>query len=218
MTFFDTPLPTQTSRITGGKVFLTIAVNGCGSLTEIPDVQMVQCSSWLECITYGKRTVSVGLIKQVVIGSALFIATGAASAAVATYPGSDDAAQQLARDYILKAAKTICDDAPHGGGQSKTEVGAVIDVETAALVKKLLKADIRLSGNYENEAHYGVLKEQVLEAMKEANQCRIHVFDVLVDKLLVATPAQQPVVPRQVTHGANSPIINGNGTVNINGH
>jgi hypothetical protein len=61
--------------------------------------------------------------------------------------------------------------------------------------------------------------KSTVEAIKEADQCRLHVFDVLVNKLLVAAPAQQSVPTRQITHGANSPIINGmNGTVNINGH
>lgn len=168
---------------------------------------------------YGKGTASVELIKQRVIGSMLFIAANVAAASASAVAVGDDSSQQKAREYILTAATTICANAPQEGGQSKMDVGAVIDVETAAVLKKLMKANVRLSGDYVNEEHRGVLKEQVLEAIKEADQCRLHVFDVLVNKLLVAAPAQQSVSTRQITHGANSPIINGmNGTVNINGH
>jgi hypothetical protein len=104
---------------------------------------------------YGKGTASVELIKQRVIGSMLFIAANVAAASASAVAVGDDSSQQKAREYILTAATTICANAPQEGGQSKMDVGAVIDVETAAVLKKLMKANVRLSGDYVNEEHRG---------------------------------------------------------------
>lgn len=96
---------------------------------------------------------------------------------------SSEAIQQ-----ITQAADAICVKAATGGSSSKVTASADVKAELDNLLRKLAKLGVQGAASYQAETHEGVLANQVLDAARESNECKLHVFDVLTDKLV---PKQQ---------------------------
>lgn len=135
--------------------------------------------------------------------------------------------EQKVLSWITHTADKICTRAPEGGSTQETSLSGTVKLELSRLMK-LITTDVDLNAKYSNASYQGVLQSQVLDAARESNQCKTHVFDVLVNNLL--KPRQDSHAPQKTvkgkaaantvtTYGANSPAI-GNmtgGTVTING-
>ncbi|WP_247841637.1 hypothetical protein [Pseudomonas sp. MWU12-3103b] len=95
-----------------------------------------------------------------------------------------------ALDMIRKMAVDFCVEAQTAGSNHQAELKGSIDAKLGALVKKLGDAKIGLAADYSQESHVGVLRHQVLDAIKETNSCKRHVFDELVNRLLPVSSAR----------------------------
>ncbi|SEM79953.1 hypothetical protein SAMN02800694_1743 [Luteibacter sp. UNCMF331Sha3.1] len=133
-------------------------------------------------------------------------------AGVAAHASAQRQRPEQALGYINAEADYICTKVATGGSSSSFKGSAEVEVSLSRLFRKLAKAGVDGKIGYESEAHDGVLAHQVLDAAKEGNDCRKHVFDVLSAYFF---PPQARVI--QKTSGRNSPVIetmNG-GTINI---
>lgn len=92
--------------------------------------------------------------------------------------------QAKALNLISDMADKTCTAAQSGGSSRQANVNASIDAQLGALVKILGDVKFTLAGDYTDESHTGVLKDQVLEAAKVTNDCKSHVFDKLVELLI----------------------------------
>lgn len=93
---------------------------------------------------------------------------------------------------ISQAVNDICIEAQTSGTSQHAKLNAEITAKLNELVRKLADADGTLAASYDGEHHSGVLKEQVLDAIKEANSCRTHVFDSLVERLMPKSTTPPP--------------------------
>ena len=126
----------------------------------------------------------------------------------------DGAFNSKALDQIKDMAAEMCVHAQTGGSSTKVEASASINADLSKLLRKLANLGVNAKAAYQDEQHQGVLADQVLAAAQQSNDCKEHVFDVLISRL--PAPA---VTGNQTTYGRNSPAIGSvtGGTVNING-
>ncbi len=108
------------------------------------------------------------------------------------------AEQSNALKLIMETANELCVDAQTSGSGHQASIKGEVDAKLVALVKRLGEAKGTLAADYQQQAFVGVLREQVLESIKAANTCKIHVFDVLSEKLLPSGSAHsEPVIENQ---------------------
>lgn len=106
--------------------------------------------------------------------------------------------QSNAIKLIKETANELCVDAQISGSGHQAGIKGEVDAKLVALVKKLGEANGSLAADYSQDAFVGVLREQVLESIKAANTCKMHVFDVLTEKLLPSGSAHtEPVIEKQ---------------------
>lgn len=141
----------------------------------------------------------------------LFAATMMTTGAVAA---ENNAGETLR--LIAITADRICTKAATGGSTRRMGASISVKAELDNLLRKLAKIGAGIDGSYQSEVHEGVLADQVLDAARASDQCKIQVLELLSDRLLPGAGAR-PLQGSQTTYGAKSPAIgtmNG-GTVNI---
>lgn len=119
-----------------------------------------------------------------------FAAVAFATIAFSTY--ADEAVTKEARalNLISKMATDICGDAQITGSSHQAELKGQVDAKLNVLIKKLGDAKVGVAADYSEEAHIGVLRHQVLDAIKETTSCKRHVLDVLLDRLFQGSQAR----------------------------
>lgn len=134
-------------------------------------------------------------IINVVFAALAFISAGPALAQ------STQSDQDRAIDLIIKMADELCVEAQTSGSATQANIKVELDAKLLALLKKLGEVEGSLAADYSRESFVGVLRGEVLESIKAANTCRMHVLDTLNDKLLPAGSAHpEPVI--QNKHGS----------------
>ncbi len=83
------------------------------------------------------------------------------------------------------------------------------------MLRRLVKANAKISVGVQQEVHSGVLPDQVLAAARQADDCKLRVLDILTNAIYDGASNGGGV---QTTYGPNSPIIGkmSGGTININ--
>ncbi|WP_433588728.1 hypothetical protein [Pseudomonas koreensis] len=123
---------------------------------------------------------------------------------------------------VTDSAAKICAEFSDKGESEEFRMEGELNAEVSKLWRALAELGVQIKSDYSAQKYQGVLKDQVLSAMKESNSCRLDVFHSLlneVDKARVQVPDTAPVTKNQITHGNGSHNI-GNvsgGVINING-
>jgi hypothetical protein len=99
---------------------------------------------------------------------------------------ADDVTSQreAAVQLITNAANTICSTPLQHGHDQNSNVSASLDAAVKGLAAKLAKLGAKGTAQLTNTEYEGVTREQLLQALKDSNTCKNHVFDVLSDRML----------------------------------
>lgn len=102
--------------------------------------------------------------------------------------------QQQALDAILNAADRICGVVQTQATAEGTKVAGGVQVQLSGLARHL--ADLRISGQeqYDSETCLGVLRPDLLVALKDSFGCKCRVFDKLSD-LMLRKPSANRAAP-----------------------
>jgi len=109
--------------------------------------------------------------------TAALLLTTYASTSVAT-----DLQQQL--NLITETANKLCNEVPLQGNTSANEVSGKVSAEVRGLMRKLVDAGAQAEGRHESQEFQGLLQKDLLEALRDRNNCKLHVWTDLKDKLL----------------------------------
>ncbi len=104
-------------------------------------------------------------------------------------------AQGLDRDTIAlvrETADSICGEIMRDGSNRGVEIEGEVNAELKGLAKRLADAGIEGSMRLEDGRYANVLREELPDELKSARDCRIQVFNKLLDRI---GPAEQPAAP-----------------------
>ena len=99
-------------------------------------------------------------------------------------PASMAMDQQAAIDLITKTADRICNEIKNHGSSADSKVSASIAAEVNGLLKKLANLGFSASGNIDFYKWQGFLQKDLPEVWRENVECKSHVFDKLLDRLI----------------------------------
>lgn len=103
-------------------------------------------------------------------------------------------AQTLDRESIAlirETADSICGEIMRDGSSRDIEIEGEVSAELKGLAKRLADAGIEGSARLEDGRYANVLRDELGEELKSARDCRMKVFDKLLDRLDPATPPAQ---------------------------
>lgn len=104
---------------------------------------------------------------------------------------------------IRDAANDFCASAQTTGSSHEVNIKGLFEVKLGALVKKLGDGKASLAANFSQDAFAGVLRNQVLDSIKEANNCRKGVLELLIDRLLPVNKPNKTVIENSKTYGSS---------------
>jgi hypothetical protein len=131
-----------------------------------------------------------------------------AALAPATYALAvcDQDAQQRALDIIEKSAERLCGTVSQNSTTRSQELSGEAKAELNSVLSKLANVGGEVAAKSQESTTTGVLQKDLVEALKDASDCRVKVLQSLQDKLLPScnTPANPTAEPRPtpVTPGA----------------
>lgn len=111
--------------------------------------------------------------------------------------------QSAALKLIQETAKDFCNEAQIAGSSYEATIKGSVDVKLGALVKKLADGSASLAADYSQASYVGVLRDQVLDSIKEANNCRKDVLKLLIDRLLPANDKPKTVIENAKAYGSS---------------
>lgn len=91
-------------------------------------------------------------------------------------------------------AKNMCTTVPLVTTGSSTKLNADAQIKLAGLFKKFFDIGASAAVEHSSSQSQGVLQADLVKAIKDANECRVHIFDTLW-KSLVSTAASPPAPP-----------------------
>ncbi|AVD88487.1 hypothetical protein [Pseudomonas sp. SWI44] len=117
----------------------------------------------------------------------------------------------------IETSNAICGQAPLAGETTKTTVQGNIDAQLSGLAKKLAKLGISLSADHTKEAHQGVLKSQVLDAIKSTQTCKLEVLKTITAHLSSMQDKEEATHSQTITNSKNANNFNNvsNSPINI---
>lgn len=115
----------------------------------------------------------------------VFVCTLLAAIAVNTTCRADtfDSAQR-ALEIISRTAVTLCSQPPLRGETTSVELSAGAKVELARLLRYLVDIGVSGAAKYQRVEYSGLLQRDLATALRDANECRLRVYDGLKDRLL----------------------------------
>lgn len=106
--------------------------------------------------------------------------------------------QQKALNIIKDAANSFCNDVPLVATQEGIELSGKARGELNAAISKIVNVGIEAAGSYKNStSQRAVLEKDLVDALKNKDDCKLVVFNRLVDRLL-------PAAPKPPEHGAST--------------
>ena len=114
---------------------------------------------------------------------------------------------QSALDAISRTVKDICSTAPLNNKENKVELNAEARATVAGLLKKLTDLGVSGAAKYSSsESEAGLLRTDIVAALKDQNTCRLEIFRTLEAKLL-ATPIASEALARPPSTGTVSSAL-----------
>lgn len=111
--------------------------------------------------------------------------------------------QSEALKLIRETAKDFCNEAQTTGSSHEAKIKGSVEVKLGALVKKLGDGSASLAADYSQDSFVGVLRNQVLDSIKEANNCRKDVLELLIDRLLPINNKPKTVIENSKAYGSS---------------
>jgi hypothetical protein len=107
----------------------------------------------------------------------------------------DFANQQAALEVIKKTASDICYKVEQEGSRSSTQLSGEARAELDNAIARLADLGIKGVGEYKTEQYRGVLQQDLATTLKSSMDCRLDVFNTLVNKMLGwRPPASQSTI------------------------
>ena len=97
---------------------------------------------------------------------------------------NDLAEKKEALDVIADFAVKVCKDIPLTGGEKEYELSGEASAELNGLIKKLVNLGIKGTAKYKKSKYEGVLREDLVKALKNSADCKLEVFRELKSQLL----------------------------------
>lgn len=149
---------------------------------------LVTTSRWISrdlCVQDKKGKVMNTHVRSAILLAALLVLSSRAIA-------DELATQSQALTIIRNFAKDMCTTVPIESSSSGAKLTGEAKAKLTGIVNKL--ADLGVSGaaEYSSSASQGVLQADLTDALKDANSCRLHIFDALKDKLLQPSTTTPP--------------------------
>lgn len=114
------------------------------------------------------------------------------------------AQQSEALKLIRETAKEFCNEAQTTGSSHEAKIKGSIELKLGALVKKLGDGNASLAADYSQDSFVGVLRSQVFDSIKEANNCRKEVLELLIDRLLpIDNKPNKTVIENSKSYGSS---------------
>lgn len=109
---------------------------------------------------------------------------------------ADDFANQTAAlEVIKKAASNICYTVSQEGSRSNIQLSGEARAELNSAISKVIYLGIKGAGQYESEQYNGVLQEELAATLKSSIDCKLDMFNKLVNKMLGwRPPASQSTI------------------------
>jgi hypothetical protein len=109
---------------------------------------------------------------------------------------ADDFANQTAALEVIKnAANEICYTVPQEGSRSNILLSGEARAELDSAISKVVNLGIKGAGQYESEQYKGVLQEELAATLRSSIDCKLDVFNKLVNKMLGwRPPASQSTI------------------------
>lgn len=113
-------------------------------------------------------------------------------------------ASERALAIISKTAASLCSQPSTTGSLTSLELSAGAKIELTRLIKMLV--DIGVSGaiTYQQTKYSGLLQQDLVTALRDANNCRLLVFQGLKDRLL------DQAIPSEASTAASERSTSGN--------
>ena len=120
------------------------------------------------------------------------LALGLLTASGTTAYASPLEAQRDGLELLVKAATAFCSDVPTQGGVKSKELSASGKLELDNLLKKVVEADSGAEAKYQSEEWNGVLQQDLVAAMRNADTCRLRVMQELKASLIPSISISPP--------------------------
>lgn len=100
--------------------------------------------------------------------------------------------QKEALTAIRDFANSMCTTPPLEQRSQNLELNGAAKAKLAGLIGKVADLGVQGAAKYKSESSQGVLQGELAAAIKDGNNCRLSVFNKLVDKMV---PVQAPTSP-----------------------
>jgi hypothetical protein len=119
-------------------------------------------------------------LRIIVIAGVLLVSSVGVSCALA----DDFANQTAALEIITKAAGDICYTVSQEGSRSNIQLSGEARAQLDTAISKVVDLGIKGAGQYKSEQYKGVLQEELAATLKSSIDCKLDVFNKLVNKML----------------------------------
>lgn len=109
--------------------------------------------------------------------------------------GSGQDTKEKALGLITDTADRICNVVTTKGSVDSKSASGEVRAQLDGLLRRLGNLQISGSGDITSAQYEGVLREDLTKALKESSDCKLKVFEKLVEKML-PDPDQRPAEPR----------------------
>ena len=125
-----------------------------------------------------------------------------------------------AMKIITNTSTEICGQPQLSGASTTISADGSMSAKLSGLVKKLANAGFSLSTEYSTETHQGVLKDQIIEAIKSTQSCKIEVLKIITERLLVPYDNKNAEPTQIISNSSNSNNLSNisNSPITIKGH
>jgi hypothetical protein len=97
---------------------------------------------------------------------------------------------------ISSLAQQTCTAVRDVGGETKKAAEARIEVGVKGLLNKLLNTGIEADAKFESSTYQGVKQEQLVEAIKQSNNCKLSLTTMLIERLITVIPDNRLAPPQ----------------------
>ena len=93
---------------------------------------------------------------------------------------------------IDEFAQKLCKDVQLKGSESSAELGGKIEASLPGIVKKFADLKTEVGGRIETNEYEGVIREDLVTALKDNNECKTRVLEILKEFFLVSSNQALP--------------------------
>jgi hypothetical protein len=109
--------------------------------------------------------------------------------------------QQAALGVIGKTAIDICNQVDQQGSRSSLQLSGQAQAALNNAIARLIELKIAGAGDYNAEQYKGVLQQDLAATLKSNMDCKLAVFNTLVNKMLGWTPHKSKTMRRNILIG-----------------